>query len=98
MAQLLWNTCDPKKGAPAYIEDSLWRNRDRFIKGSAEIEACLTRKWANELGYQLKMELFLFSEEKLLCGLNMFGLMQRAIIIVFAIEHGDFAVDVPGVN
>lgn len=41
-AENLWNTRDPKKVAAVYTEDSIWRNRDVFIKGHAEIEMFLT--------------------------------------------------------
>ena len=63
MAEDLWNTRDPEKVAQAYTEDSIWRNRDTFLQGHAEIKAFLTRKWAKELEYRLKKELFLFSDD-----------------------------------
>jgi uncharacterized protein len=63
IAEDLWNTRDPKKVALAYTEDCIWRNRDVFLKGHAEIEAFLTQKWAKELDYKLTKELFLFSDD-----------------------------------
>ena len=53
-----WNTRDPIKVAQAYSPDSIWRNRSAFIRGRGEIEAFLTRKWENELGYRLIKELW----------------------------------------
>jgi uncharacterized protein len=41
-AEDAWNTCDPGKVSLAYSEDSVWRNRDRFLQGRAEIVAFLT--------------------------------------------------------
>lgn len=64
-AEILWNTRNPATVAQAYTEDSVWRNRDRFIQGHAEIEAFLTDKWQKELRYRLKKELFLFSDDKI---------------------------------
>lgn len=43
-AENAWNTRDPEGVAAAYTEDSVWRNRDEFITGRAEIVAFLTRK------------------------------------------------------
>src|SRR4051794_20190911 len=43
-AEDAWNTCDPGKVSLAYSEDSVWRNRDRFLQGRAEIVAFLTEK------------------------------------------------------
>lgn len=53
-----WNSRDPAKVAQAYTEDSRWRNRIEFIQGRGEIEAFLTRKWAQELDYRLIKELW----------------------------------------
>ncbi len=33
--------------------DSVWRNRDEFIVGQAEIVEFLRRKWSHELDYAL---------------------------------------------
>jgi nuclear transport factor 2 (NTF2) superfamily protein len=41
-AEDAWNTRDPERVALAYTEDSLWRNRDLFITGRAEIVASLS--------------------------------------------------------
>jgi uncharacterized protein (TIGR02246 family) len=45
-AEDAWNTRDPERVAAAYTPDSVWRNRDEFLTGRAEIVAFLTRKWA----------------------------------------------------
>ncbi|MEC9434431.1 MAG: nuclear transport factor 2 family protein [Pseudomonadota bacterium] len=60
MAEDAWNSRDPARVALAYTEDSVWRNRDRFLKGRAEIEAFLTEKWATELDYRLVKDLHAF--------------------------------------
>ena len=36
-AEDAWNTRDPERVAGAYSEDSVWRNRDEFLSGRAEI-------------------------------------------------------------
>ncbi len=59
-AEDAWNTRDPEKVALAYTEDSVWRNRDRFVRGRAEIVAFLTEKWERELDYALRKELWAF--------------------------------------
>lgn len=48
----------------AYTEDSIWRNRDTFLKGRDEIVAFLTKKWEKENGYRLRKELFAFTDNK----------------------------------
>ena len=48
-AEAAWNTREPERVAAAYTPDSEWRNREEFIRGRAEIEAFLTRKWEREL-------------------------------------------------
>jgi len=64
-AENAWNTRDPESVAAAYTEDSLWRNRDEFITGRAEIIAFLTRKWSKENGYALRKELWGFRENRM---------------------------------
>ena len=53
-----WNSSDPAKVALAYTPDSQWRNRDRFLRGRAEIEAFLTAKWQSEHDYRLIKEIW----------------------------------------
>jgi len=65
MAEDLWNTCDPKKVAQGYTEDSWWRNRAEFLTGRGEIIEFLTRKWNKELDYKLKKELWCFTENRI---------------------------------
>ena len=62
MAEAAWNSRDPERVAGAYTEDSQWRNRDEFVQGRAQIVAFLQRKWARELDYVLRKELWAFSE------------------------------------
>lgn len=63
-AQDAWNTKDPEKIKMAYTPDSIWRNRDTFLKGRDEIVEFLTKKWSVENGYRLRKELFAFSDNK----------------------------------
>lgn len=64
-AEDAWNTRDPARVASAYTEDSVWRNRDEFITGRAEIEAFLSRKWAAELDYALRKELWCYQDNRI---------------------------------
>ncbi len=48
-AEDAWNTCDPRRVALAYTEDSVWRNRDQFVTGRPAIIELLTKKWDREL-------------------------------------------------
>ncbi|KAE8266566.1 hypothetical protein A4X09_0g5781 [Tilletia walkeri] len=64
-AQALWNTQDPEKIAPAYTEDSIWRNRDQFFTGHIAIKEFLTNKWRRERRYRLKKELFCWNDNKI---------------------------------
>lgn len=64
-AEDAWNTRDPERVVLAYSEDSEWRNRTEFLQGRAAIRAFLTRKWARELDYRLKKELWGFRENRI---------------------------------
>lgn len=64
-AENAWNTRDPEKVALAYTEDSEWRNRAEFLSGREEIKAFLGRKWAKELDYRLKKELWSFTDNRI---------------------------------
>jgi len=64
-AEDAWNTRDPARVALAYTVDSQWRNRVEFLKGRAEIEAFLTRKWNRELDYRLIKELWTFADNRI---------------------------------
>lgn len=59
-AEDAWNTRDPERVALAYTEDSVWRNRDRFVTGRTEIVEFLRQKWERELDYALRKELWGF--------------------------------------
>lgn len=65
LAEDAWNTREPERVAPAYSEDSRWRNRGEFIEGRAEIIAFLRRKWSRELDYRLIKELWAFGEDRI---------------------------------
>jgi uncharacterized protein len=64
-AEDAWNTREPERVSLAYSEDSVWRNRDRFIRGRAEIVAFLERKWQRELEYALRKSLWGFSDDRI---------------------------------
>jgi uncharacterized protein len=64
-AENAWNTRDPERVSLAYTEDSEWRNRSEFITGRATIKEFLTRKWAHELDYRLRKELWCFMENRI---------------------------------
>ncbi|MUL66050.1 DUF4440 domain-containing protein [Mycobacterium sp. CBMA 234] len=59
-AEDAWNTRDPHHVSLAYTEDSVWRNRDQFVTGRAEIVEFLTGKWERELDYVLRKSLWGF--------------------------------------
>jgi uncharacterized protein len=65
MAEDAWNTRNPEKVALAYTINSQWRNRDEFVSGREEIKAFLCRKWAKELDYRLKKELWAFTDNRI---------------------------------
>ena len=60
-----WNTRDPGKVVLAYTPDSVWRNRAEFLRGRAEIEAFLTRKWQREQAYRLIKELWAYDGNRI---------------------------------
>ena len=60
-----WNSRDPERVALAYTPDSEWRNRSEFLRGRAEITEFLRRKWAKELDYRLKKELWAFGDDRI---------------------------------
>lgn len=64
-AENAWNTRDPDRVALAYTEDSEWRNRNEFVNGRDEIREFLKRKWARELDYRLKKELWCFMDNRI---------------------------------
>jgi uncharacterized protein len=64
-AEDAWNTRDPERVAQAYSADSVWRNRDSFVNGRDEIVAFLTEKWARELDYALRKNLWSFEGSRI---------------------------------
>jgi nuclear transport factor 2 (NTF2) superfamily protein len=60
-----WNSRDPARVALAYTEDSEWRNRSEFVTGRPAIIALLQRKWARELDYRLRKELWAFTGNRI---------------------------------
>jgi uncharacterized protein len=64
-AEDAWNSRDPEKVSQAYTPNTEWRNRSEFFTGRDEVKKFLERKWAKELGYKLKKELWAFSENRI---------------------------------
>lgn len=64
-AEDAWNTRDPERVALAYTEDSRWRNRNEFFAGREAIVAFLRCKWARELDYRLRKELWCFTDNRI---------------------------------
>ncbi|WP_160714125.1 DUF1348 family protein [Chitinophaga solisilvae] len=65
LAEDAWNSRDPQRVSLVYTPDTEWRNRDQFINGREEVVAFLTGKWAKELDYKLKKELWSFTDNKI---------------------------------
>ena len=65
MAEDAWNTRDPERVALAYTPDSEWRNRAEIFSGREAIRAFLKRKWAKELDYRLRKELWCFMDNRI---------------------------------
>jgi hypothetical protein len=64
-AEDAWNSRDPERVSLAYSEESVWRNRDTFVTGRAEIVALLTAKWERELDYALRKGLWAFDGNRI---------------------------------
>ncbi len=64
-AEAAWNTRDPDRVAVAYSYDSQWRNRDTFLNGRDEIREFLAQKWARELDYALRKDLWAFRDNRI---------------------------------
>ncbi|WP_432843401.1 nuclear transport factor 2 family protein [Dactylosporangium sp. CA-092794] len=64
-AEDAWNTREPEVVALGYTEDSAWRNRDRFLTGRPAIVEFLREKWARELDYALRKELWSYHEHRI---------------------------------
>ena len=65
LAEDAWNSRDPDRVALACSDDSQWRNRSEFFSGRAAIRDFLGRKWARELDYRLKKELWAYTGHRL---------------------------------
>ena len=64
-AEAAWNSRDPERVAGAYTPDSVWRNRDEFIQGRAEIVEFLRRKWEREQEYVLRKDLWAYQGNRI---------------------------------
>ncbi len=64
-AEDAWNSRDPQRVTRAYSVNSRWRNRAEFFTGREAIQAFLERKWARELDYRLKKELWSFTDNRI---------------------------------
>ena len=64
-AEAAWNTRDANLVAAAYSVDSEWRNRDTFLRGRDEIRDFLAQKWARELDYALRKDLWAWSGNRI---------------------------------
>ncbi|MEO6792484.1 MAG: nuclear transport factor 2 family protein [Mycobacterium sp.] len=64
-AEDAWNSREPERVALAYTEDSVWRNRDEFITGRAEIVTFLRDKWTRERDYALRKELWCYQGNRI---------------------------------
>jgi len=64
-AEAAWNTRDPERVSLAYTPDTIWRNRNEFINGRAEVVEFLTRKWQRELDYVLQKDLWAFTDDRI---------------------------------
>lgn len=64
-AEDAWNSRDPARVAAAYTANSKWRNRGQFFSGRDAIEEFLTEKWATELHYRLKKELWAYADNRI---------------------------------
>lgn len=64
-AEAAWNSRDPERVSLAYSPDSVWRNRDVFVRGRDEIVEFLTQKWAGETEYALRKDLWAFSGNRI---------------------------------
>lgn len=64
-AENAWNSRDPYRVSMSYSEDSIWRNRDLFIRGRSEISQFLASKWKREHDYRLVKQLWAFGDNRI---------------------------------
>jgi nuclear transport factor 2 (NTF2) superfamily protein len=65
LAEAAWNSRDPERVSLAYTVDTEWRNRTNFIHGRAAVIEFLKAKWARELDYRLRKELWAFQANRI---------------------------------
>ena len=64
---------------PYFQPDTVWRNRDVFLKGREAVVGFLTRKWQKENGYRLRKELFAFTDNKIAVQVRGYSHSQTAL-------------------
>ncbi len=64
-AEDAWNSRDPERVSLAYTPDTEWRNRTDFINGREQVVEFLRRKWARELDYRLRKELWAYQGNRI---------------------------------
>jgi len=64
-AEDAWNSREPERVSLAYTVDTKWRNRTDFVNGRAGVVEFLHRKWARELDYRLRKELWAFQGNRI---------------------------------
>jgi hypothetical protein len=64
-AEDAWNSRDPERVSLAYTVDTEWRNRSDFVNGRAAVVDFLRGKWARELDYRLRKELWAFQDNRI---------------------------------
>ncbi|KLO10121.1 DUF1348-domain-containing protein [Schizopora paradoxa] len=94
-AQRLWNTRDPARVAQAYTPNSIWRNRDLFLKGTDAIVEFLTKKWRKETKYKLRKELFAWTDNKIAVQFwyEFFDEQEQSWIRCYGLEDWTFDPD-----
>ena len=65
MAENAWNSKNPEIVKMAYSNDTVWRNRDVFVRGRDEVATFLTDKWTRELNYRLIKELWAYTDTRI---------------------------------
>lgn len=60
-----WNSREPESVSLAYTVDTVWRNRNQFVRGRSEVVRFLTIKWQSELNYRLIKELFAWQQDRI---------------------------------
>ncbi|HBH89069.1 nuclear transport factor 2 family protein [Ponticaulis sp.] len=60
-----WNSREPESVSLAYTVDTVWRNRNQFVRGRPEVVRFLTIKWQTELNYRLIKELFAWKQNRI---------------------------------